>query len=66
MDETDEAAGRGSEAEKPPGADLPSIARGDTPGHSKFESGVKAGKFHEILKAGLKLHCNYTVITLHL
>ena len=27
MDETDEAAGRGSEAEKPPGADLPSIAR---------------------------------------
>ena len=26
----------------------------------------KAGKFHEILKAGLKLHCNYTVITLHL
>ena len=27
---------------------------------------VKAGKFHEILKAGLKLHCNYTVITLHL
>ena len=27
---------------------------------------TKAGKFHEILKAGLKLHCNYTVITLHL
>ena len=26
----------------------------------------KAGKFHEILKAGLKLHCHYTVITLHL
>ena len=35
MDETDEAAGRGSEAEKPPGADLPSIARGDTPGHER-------------------------------
>ena len=29
-------------------------------------SGGKAGKFHEILKAGLKLHCHYTVITLHL
>ena len=29
-------------------------------------SPTKAGKFHEILKAGLKLHCNYTVITLHL
>ena len=35
MDETDEAAGRGSEAEKPPGADLPSIARGATPGHER-------------------------------
>ena len=35
MDETDEAAGRGSEAEKPPGADLASIPRGATPGHER-------------------------------
>ena len=41
-------------------------ARPSSIGQTGWPDTGKAGKFHEILKAGLKLHCNYTVITLHL